>query len=87
MGRSIELDGALTKTCEKCHGSGTIEVKREAQIDELSDLQVQTLLQADMYRLTKGMDEEDVDDMPGSTPATGSTPSPSSYSRGSIPSY
>lgn len=54
LGREIGISGVLTKTCEKCDGSGDIENVRELRLEELSDAQVKALLHADVYRESGG---------------------------------
>lgn len=60
LGREIEVDGVLTKTCETCDGTGTVTETRGRFIDELTTNQVNTLVQSDIYRtkLENGADEE-----------------------------
>lgn len=49
----------MTKTCERCDGSGEIQETRPARMDELSDMQVKTLLYADLYRESGGEEAEE----------------------------
>lgn len=51
-----------------------MSITREARIDELTDSQTKTLLQADIFRETGGKDEEDIKNMKNN-PTPSSMPS------------
>lgn len=51
--------GDLTKTCENCHGEGSVTTVRDARLNELSDAQIQSLTQADLYRETGGEEQQE----------------------------
>lgn len=58
LGRELELDGVITKTCEKCDGSGRLQYTRDATLNELRDVQIKSLTEADIYRETDGQTEQ-----------------------------
>jgi len=61
LGRSLAVDGVLTKTCERCDGRGVIEQTRHARMTELSDGQIRALTEADLYRETGDVDEDEIE--------------------------
>lgn len=72
-GRTFDLF-TLSKQCTKCDGSGTLEYTRDATMNDLRDVQIKTLTEADIYRVSDGMTEEDAPDTSHSSPG-GPTPS------------
>lgn len=63
LGRELSVDGLLTKTCEECNGAGELHYYRDANMRDLSDVQIKVLTEADIYRETGGQTEEDVEQM------------------------
>jgi len=61
LGRSLAVDGVLTKTCERCDGRGVIEQTRHARLTELSDGQIRALTEANLYRETGDVDEDEIE--------------------------
>jgi hypothetical protein len=57
------ISGDIRKQCELCHGSGEITETEELGIQDLSHQQIRVLAEADLYRESDGMDEEDRQEM------------------------
>lgn len=74
LGYQLGADTTITKTCEKCDGSGELHYWRDLRMDELKDVQIKTLTEADIYRVSRGATEDDMPDTGGSGPG-GPTPS------------
>jgi hypothetical protein len=74
----VSVDGLLTKQCEKCHGEGELHYHRDATMNDLTDIQIKVLTEADIYRESGGQTEEDVEQMKRhtNTPRGGPTPAP-----------
>lgn len=79
LGRTLSVSGLLTKTCERCDGTGELVETRPKRFDELSDGEVKALAYADTYRESGGKDEDEIKQemnraQSGRTPTAGPTP-------------
>lgn len=75
IGGSVQAETEVEKQCTECNGDGEIRYERDAEIGDLTDLQIKILTEADIYRESDGMTEEDMPDKNHGSGPGGPTPS------------